>query len=250
MASSTRLGMAMLAIQVAIGATNDLADLDADRRSKPWKPLVTGGVTRPIAIIVAGVGITGGILIAASASAAAAAVAALGAAIGVAYDLRLKGTVLSWLPFALGVPLIPVFAWIGTTGWIPIPVAIAAGIAVPAGAAIAVANALPDIEGDERSGVRTVATVLGRERAWRLDAAFQVGVVVVAIVALAVVAGARLAPPVWLAVAGSVALLAAGVGLSGDRRRGRRQRGWELQAVATGLLGAAWLGGLAAAGRL
>ena len=36
--------------------------------------------------------------------------------VGLLYDLRLRGTALSWFPFAVGIPLLPVYAWLGATG--------------------------------------------------------------------------------------------------------------------------------------
>ncbi len=42
-----------------------------------------------------------------------------GTATGYAYDLRLKATAWAWLPFAVGLPLLPVYAWVGATGRVP-----------------------------------------------------------------------------------------------------------------------------------
>ena len=46
-------------------------------------------------------------------------VAGFGLAVGYAYDLVAKGTAWSWLPFALGLPLLPLFGWYGATGGLP-----------------------------------------------------------------------------------------------------------------------------------
>ncbi|HTC85820.1 MAG TPA: UbiA family prenyltransferase, partial [Candidatus Acidoferrum sp.] len=173
-----RLALAMLAIQVSIGATNDVVDTPADRIAKPTKPIPGGLVPAGLAVIVAAVGFSIGLGLAASVSIPALFLALGGCAAGLAYDLRLKGTAASWLPFAVGIPLMPLFAWVGATGEVPGPILLLAGLAVPSGAAIALANALPDIERDTASGVRTVATALGRARGVGVLAALQALVVV------------------------------------------------------------------------
>ena len=61
--------------------------------------------------------------------------------VGVAYDLWAKGTPWSWLPFAVGIPLLPVYGWVGATGSPPGFFAVLVPMAVLAGAALAIANA-------------------------------------------------------------------------------------------------------------
>ena len=107
----------MTLLQFAIGTVNDLVDAPSDAGRKAGKPIPDGLVSPRAARVVAG------------ASAAAGLVArdrrrvrrsccsplvVLG--IGLAYDLAAKGTTLSWLPFAVGIPLLPVFGWYGATG--------------------------------------------------------------------------------------------------------------------------------------
>jgi 4-hydroxybenzoate polyprenyltransferase len=264
---AVRLGAAMLAIQVAIGATNDVADADRDAAVKPGKPIPAGLVGSGPAALIAVIALATGLVIAATVSPGAAALAAAGAAAGLAYDLRLKGTILAWLPFAVGVPLLPLFAWWGARQELPQALLVAAAFAIPAGAALAIANALPDIERDGTSGVRSVATILGRRRASRVMAALQLTVAAGAVVSYIVLVGPLMAgPPVagspvggprfagpalaGLTLAGAIVLLAVGVVLGSGGSIARRQRGWEVQAVALGFIGASWLGGLASAGRL
>lgn len=240
----------MFAIQAGIGATNDLLDVAADRRTKPWKPLPIGSVTPATARMIALAAFPTGILLAASVSLGAAFVGAVGAAIGLAYDLRLRGTVASWLPFALGIPLVPVFAWLGAIGSLPAAVVVAAVIAVPSGAAISIANALPDVERDLLAETRSVATQLGLASAARLDAVLQAIVGGSALLAMVAMGGARVPPPAWAGILLAASALAVGVALSHGGRVESRQRGWEVQAVATGLLAASWFGGIVGAGRL
>jgi 4-hydroxybenzoate polyprenyltransferase len=79
------------------------------------------------------------------------AVAALGLAIGYAYDLVAKGTAWSWLPFALGIPLVPVYGWLAGAGELPPLTGLLAAAAILAGAALAIANAAVDVERDRAS---------------------------------------------------------------------------------------------------
>jgi 4-hydroxybenzoate polyprenyltransferase len=264
---ATRLALAMLAIQVGIGAANDLTDADRDAVVKPAKPIAAGLIAPDAArsVAVAGLGI--GLLLAASLSPGALALAAAGAATGLAYDLRLKGTALAWLPFAVGIPLLVLFAWWGARQELSPAILVAAGLAVPAGAALAIANALPDAERDARTGVRSMATSLGLSRASRAVAGLQALVGSAAVASYLALVGAIAGPsappvdapivagltgPAWAGVglAGSVVLLAIGVVLGAGESVTWRQRGWEVQAVGLGLLAAAWTGGLASAGRL
>jgi 4-hydroxybenzoate polyprenyltransferase len=233
-----RLGLAMLAIQFAIGAINDLADADRDADAKRSKPIPGGLVSGPTARAVAVVTLSAGLVLAWSISVGALGVAVLGAGTGVVYDLRLKGTPLSWIPFAAGIPLLPVFAWLGATGTIPTAILVATVVAFPAGAALALANELPDIERDARAGLSTLSQLLGRRMAWAI------GAVLHAVVASSAVAGFRALDgraDLWPALVAVLGILGAGVLLGAGSSVGRRQRAWEVQAIAIGLLAAVWL---------
>ena len=91
--------------------------------------------------------------------------------IGYGYDLVAKGTAWSWLPFALGIPLLPVYGWLGATGALPSFFIALVPMAMLAGAALAIANARADLERDVAAGTVSVATRLGLEGSWRLHAA-------------------------------------------------------------------------------
>ena len=246
-----RLALAMLVIQAAIGTTNDIVDAPADHAVKPGKPIAAGLVSELAARRLAVAGLAIGRLLAASVSISALGLALAGSAVGIAYDLRLKGTMASWLPFAGGIPLLPLFAWIGAAGTVPVPILVLGALAIPAGAGIAVANALPDLERDEAAGVASAATALGRVRAGRVVALLQ-GVVAFAAVGSFVLlqdGGGAGVPAGAVGLVTSCVVLAAGVVLSGRPDVTSRQHGWEVQAIATGGLAASWLWGLVAAGR-
>jgi 4-hydroxybenzoate polyprenyltransferase len=241
------LAVAMLLLQFSIGAANDWADAPADATANPAKPIPRGLVRRRTAALMAAVLAGIGLTLAGAAGAAAFAVASLGLAAGLAYDLRLKGTRWSWLPYAVGIPLLPVFAWVGATGRLPAPFVVLIPLAVVAGAALAIANALADLERDRAAGTVTIATALGMERARRLGAVLLVGAATAAIATAVALGG----PPGWIAIVVAGALMAiGGVSLGWGSGARARQRAWEVQGLGAGLLAAGWVGAVAAAGRL
>ena len=238
------LGAAMLAIQFSIGAFNDVVDAPADAVAGRSKPLVDGPIPARVAFGIAALTGLAGLLLAALAGPAAAVVALMGYAIGLVYDLRLKASPWSWLPYALGIPLVPVFAWVGATGNLPAPILALAGLAALGGTALAIANSLADAERDAASRTATVATALGRARAIRLGALLTFVVGGIATTSAVVLAGP--VPGTWLTGAGA-ATLAAGVGMG---ILGHLQRAWEVQAIGLGILAAGWVASLGAAGLL
>ena len=238
---AVRLVVAMTALQVSIGALNDLVDAPADAVSDPAKPIPAGLVAPATVRAVAAGGAGIGLAVAATTGLAVLIVAGAGLAIGYAYDLRFKGTIWSWLPFAVGIPLVPVFGWLGGAGRLPAAFIILVPMAVLAGAAIAVANARADIAVDQSAGVDSVAVRLGDKPAWAANAALLAVVMAIALGSM----WARPAPTIELAAAvGAGAVIGLGVVAGLRRGRRRRQRAWEIEAVGLGLLAAAWLAGV------
>jgi 4-hydroxybenzoate polyprenyltransferase len=239
---SLRLGVAMVALQATIGAVNDIVDAPRDAGRKPGKPIPAGLITVNGATAVALIAAATGVVLSLGSGLPTTGVAIAILVIGLVYDLLLKGTSWSWLPFAVGIPLLPVYAWFGAVGRLPDLFVVLVPLAFVSGTALAVANALVDVERDRAAGVRSVATRFGAKNAWATHAMMQATVVVVALASLA---GAS-AAIVWLAgVAVGAAAVLAGVGLTrgGDARR--RERGWELEAVGTAIVAVMWIGGLA-----
>ena len=240
----------MLALQVSIGAVNDLRDAELDRGRKPGKPIPRGVISPSAARAVAGLGLIVGLVLSAPSGPAAVALAAIGVGLGYAYDLWLSRTVVSWLPLALALPLLPVYAWFGAVGRVPADLLILVPVAVLAGAGLALGNGLADLDRDSAAGIRTAAGALGRAWAWRLQAA-AFGSVVLAGLALAPrVEGPRGAEVLaWLVgLKGGAVLVLMGVAMTGSGGPARarfRERGWELEAVGTALLGLAWVWGIA-----
>jgi 4-hydroxybenzoate polyprenyltransferase len=159
--------------------------------------------------------------------------------IGLAYDLALKGTAWSWLPFAVGIPLLPVFGWVGATGTLSPLFAVIVPAAVAAGAALAIANSLVDVQRDRDAGVSSVAVALGEGRAQ----ATGIGLLIVIGVAAALTSSAFGAMPLVAAtvgLVGCVPVAATWLGRSADADR--RELGWRAQAIGLGLLAVAWIG--------
>lgn len=231
------LAGSMIALQVSIGALNDLVDVERDRGRKAGKPISAGYVGRGAARATVVIGLGLGLGLSAVAGPVALAIAVLGTGSGYVYDLRLKATPWAWLPFAVGIPLLPAFAWVGATGRIPPAFGILIPIAVLAGAGLALVNGLVDVERDRAAGLATPAIRLGPARAWQLAAAI---LAVAASGAIGSLALARAAPFSFLLSTGGIVLLILGTAVVRAVDPGRRERGWEAVAVGLGLVAAGW----------
>ncbi len=110
----------MLCAQSAIGVTNDLFDRDLDARTKPWKPLVAGFVSIRAGVVLA-IGLTvASVTVAAMLGPAVCGLAVLGLACGLAYDVRLKRTMFSAVPYMVGIPVLPLWVWTVDGDWQPV----------------------------------------------------------------------------------------------------------------------------------
>lgn len=241
------LTVAMIALQGSIGTLNDLCDVDRDRAAGRAKPIPAGLVGRWAAWLIVGAGLSLGLGLSAVAGPAALGVALAGTALGYLYDLGLKTTPWAWLPFALGIPLLPVYAWVGAVDRLPVGFAVLVPLAIMAGAAIALINGLVDVERDEAVGSVTPAVWLGRSRGWHVAAILETLVSVGAVASLLAVN----TPVGFLAgAAGGSLLLGIGLTFSRASKPGQRERGWQIGAIGFGLLAAAWAIGYAARGLL
>src|SRR3954471_5082661 len=98
--------------QFSISAFNDYFDRNIDR-GRPEKPVASGVISPRVAWVV-------GALLGALALALAipfglsfVLLTAIGLGGGLLYDAGLKYTALSWLPFAVAFPTLPLWAWVG-----------------------------------------------------------------------------------------------------------------------------------------
>lgn len=258
-ATGARLGLSMLALQVSIGAVNDVADRAVDAVGKPSKPIPAGlvGLTaaRRWAVLSAVAAL--GLALPSGALTLAIGVACL--SLGYVYDLWLSRTIWSWLPLALALPLLPVFAWVGATGSLPVSLVPLLCVAFLAGAALITANGLVDVERDRRAGKATLAVRLGAYRTWLGNViGFSIAVGAALLLAPAVPgaggagggAGSSSNVDLLLSTARTAGVplgtfaIAIGAGLLRAVRADLRERGWELQAIGTALVGLGWVAGI------
>jgi len=232
-----RAGASMTTLQLGIGTLNDVVDAPSDAGRKPGKPIPAGLVPRGVARMLA-VGLFAvGLVLAASLGSAVAVVACGVVGVGLAYDLWLKGTPWSWLPFAVGIPLLPVFGWLAARGSLPGFFSILVPTAVVAGAALAIGNARVDVDRDRAAGQTSVAVALGEGRAW-LAGVLLLGLVwLVALVSSATGAAPGVAPVVG--ALGAPAIVAAVVARRSDPVL--RERAWRTEAISIGCAAVAWL---------
>jgi len=231
----------MAGFQASIGALNDIHDRSDDEVAKPWKPLPAGRVTSAAARATALGGGLLGTIVSATAGPAALVVGLIGYSLGVAYDLRLKRTGWGWLAFALALPLVPVYAWLGAPAGLPPRVAVLALLGPPAGFALACANGLVDLEHDALAGGRGIAVRLGRARATAAIVAADVALVAVA---WNTSSDGRGVTPTLLA---ATVTLAVGAAWSSRPAPGWRWLGWQAQAAGVAILAVGWLAGAAGA---
>ena len=162
-----RMLAVMLCAQCAIGVANDYFDRDLDALSKPWKPIVAGLVpvraAAALAIALAGAAAA----FAATLGAGSFLLAMLGMSCGLAYDVRLKRTVLSAIPYMIAIPTLPIWVWLTVGAWQPVlwwllPLGGLIGLALH------LANTLPDIDADVTHGIAGLAHRLGARRSMLL----------------------------------------------------------------------------------
>lgn len=243
---SIELGASMAALQFGIGIGNDLVDEPADRLAGRDKPLVRADVAPRAARVALLACVVAGLALSAHARPWLPVVGVAGLGVGFAYDLWLKGTAWSWLPFAVGVPLVPVYAWLGATGGVPPAFGLLVPAAVASGTALALANQLADRDADDRSGVDSLAVRLGRTRTLALVGGLHAVVAGVALGSFVLFRpGSAIPLAVPAIVVPALAGLVGGVALGRSADAGRLQWAWETQAVATGLLAVGWVAALA-----
>jgi 4-hydroxybenzoate polyprenyltransferase len=231
----------MTALQFAIGALNDIVDAPADVGRMPPKAIPGGSVTISTARAIVGGAAVVGLALAAIVDLRLVPLALVVLAIGFGYDLVFKGTPWSWLPFATGIPILPVYGWFGATGSIPASFAVLIPMAVLAGAGLAIANARADMDADRASGTNSVARSLGADRAWWADVLLMGAAVGIG---LAFIGRQGWSPATWVLVVGGIAVVALGLVLGRGAGPARR-RAWELQAIGAALAATGWVSGIA-----
>jgi 4-hydroxybenzoate polyprenyltransferase len=157
---SLAVGSAVLAGQLSVGWSNDFLDRSRDLvAGRGDKPVAVG--TLPARTVGAAAGVAAAMTVPFSllSGALAGGLHILAVASAWAYNLRLKATGLSVLPYAVSFGLLPAFVTAGlpgrpVAGWL-----VAAGALLGAGAHFA--NVLPDFDDDLRTGVRGLPHRIG-----------------------------------------------------------------------------------------
>jgi 4-hydroxybenzoate polyprenyltransferase len=153
----------MLLVQFSISALNEWADADLDRRAGRQRPIPLGLVSRGAALTVAVACAVAAFLfcVLSNLGPLALLLVGLGTACGWAYDLWLKATPLSFVPFAVAFPLMPF--WIGVLAGRPLTSLVVLFLGGgPLATTIHLADAIPDRDRDQESGLKTLAVALGK----------------------------------------------------------------------------------------
>jgi 4-hydroxybenzoate polyprenyltransferase len=199
------IGLGMLFYQAAIGATNDLVDFESDRLAKPWKPLVAGALSARTATGIAGVSCVAGLGITAMLSWQAWLIGVACLACGLAYDLRLKRSAISWAPYAIAFSLLPVWVFVAAEAWSAFlwwvfPIGMTLGFALH------LANQGPDVE-SAHGDFLGLPTIIGE----RMSDAVAIAGFAAAAGAAAIVLGLTGAVvQMWIAIAVGCPVLAVG----------------------------------------
>jgi len=203
--------LAVLTGQLSIGWSNDLVDLARDRVvGRDDKPLVDGRVSERTVRIACAVAVLATIPLSLACGWLAGVVHLLTVASGWAYNLGLKSTPWSWLPYAVAFGALPAFVSLAENPdaapslWLPL-----AGALLGVGAHFV--NVLPDLADDAATGVRGLPHRLGAHRSQAGAAAVLVAAAVVIVVGAPVESRAvAVAALVGTALLAAVVLLAQG----------------------------------------
>ena len=233
------LAIAMLGFQFSIGALNDLADVEADRRGKPRKPIPAGLVPLELAVGIVALGAIVGLGISTTFGLVVLTLGAVGYASGVAYDVGMRRLGLGWLCFAVALPVMLAWTWLAAAGTLPPGWPFLLPLAALAGPALHLAKSFVDLETDARADRSSLATQLGARRA---KVALAVMMAMILVLAWATLSSSGAYAGIGL-VAAIVAtgLAVLGVALSWQDEPRLREAGWLLQAAGLATLAAAWL---------
>jgi 4-hydroxybenzoate polyprenyltransferase len=155
--------LAMLGSQLAIGWSNDYLDREVDALYQPWKPIARGEIQAqrvPLAIVCA-------LLVSLAAGVSLGwlplLILAIGTSAGLAYNLWLKASRFSALPYLVALGVLPPFVWTALDVYQDDFLGLYL-VATPLALAAHLANVLPDVSSDRAQGRATLAVALGIPR--------------------------------------------------------------------------------------
>jgi 4-hydroxybenzoate polyprenyltransferase len=229
------VGAAVLAGQASVGLANDWIDAGRDRAvGRTDKPVAAGAVSVAAARRVSAGCLLLAVVLSLPSGLPATVVHAAALGFGWAYNVGVKGTAASVVPYAGAFALLPAFVTLGppVQAW-PQAWVFAAGALLGAGAHFA--NVLPDLDDDRRTGVRGLPHRLGSGGAVTAAVGF------LAAGGLVVAAGLdRVTAPAAVALGATAAAL---VGLVLAWRADRRPLTFQLAVAAAGGVIAALVAG-------
>lgn len=153
--------LAVLSGQLAVGWCNDAVDADRDRLAgRSDKPVATGAVSRRATASAATAAGLACVPLSLASGLLAGTVHLAGVLGALAYDLGVKATAWSWLPYAIGFAALPSFVVLGLPGT-PAPAWWLIGAGALLGVGVHGANVLPDLGDDAATGVRGLPHRLG-----------------------------------------------------------------------------------------
>jgi 4-hydroxybenzoate polyprenyltransferase len=207
---ATLVVAAVLAGQLSVGWSNDLIDLARDRTAgRSDKPLVTGEASVPATQACCTAAVVTCLALSLACGAVAGLVHLACVAAAWAYNLGLKSTVWSWVPYAVAFGLLTVFVALAGGAlppwWWPVGAALL-------GVGAHLLNVLPDLDDDAATGVRGLPHLLGSRRIAPIAATVLVAATVVVLVGAA-------PPTLVVALSAAVVLLLATVVVAGRGRR-------------------------------
>ncbi|MFF5827085.1 UbiA family prenyltransferase [Streptomyces bacillaris] len=155
------VGATVLAGQLSVGWCNDAYDAGRDARAgRRGKPVADGAV--PVRVVWGAAAVAGVLCVPLSLACGLLAGTVHLAAVAAAwlYNLRLKATALSWLPYAVGFAALPSLVALAAPGapwprWWTVTAGALLGVAAHLG------DTLPDIEADRAAGIRGLPHRLG-----------------------------------------------------------------------------------------
>lgn len=243
--SSNNLALATLsagAVHAGIGSMNDFVDAEADRVSNPRKPIAAGIIGRPATLVLSLCCALLGLLASAVVSSECLAVALVVLAAGMAYNFALKPTPFSWLPYAVFIPSIPVWAFVALDRYNHV-VLFSYILGSLLSVALNLANTLPDHRGDARNGLKTLLSVLGPGRAKRAIVVLLAATVTVSVAANVLASQFRAAALTGALCSTGLALL---LWLYSRDEIASLKRGWHAAAIVGVVAGVDWSYALAA----
>jgi len=237
-----RMLVAMLCAQSAIGAVNDHADRDLDAAMKPWKPIPAGLVSPAAALWLAGALLFVAVGAGATLGSWSLLLLMLGIGCGLVYDVRLKRSRWSGLPFMVAIPTLPLWVWVTLGAWhdrllwlVPLGALI--------GLSLHLANTLPDLAGDAAHGVQGLAHGLGDRRS-KIVAWTSFAVALALSLALAPALAYDLAVYLPVLAAGSLALIAS-VWAGSQNSPSAQQFAFGVLGIGAAVVATGWLAAIA-----